>query len=162
MSVKQAASLKEHCGPLSCQLRLRAKLVEAQLFSGGGLVQFSKQRHWLAIPDARMGWGWGFAVLSGTQNGPTPERHAGRGAFLAWRFLRDVNRTQRVTPSAQGARMRLCPLQFSQSVRICSIHTMHSEKHADNNNTHTICTQLFVPWGERGLESPFFYHYERY
>lgn len=35
MCLKQAASLKEHCGPLSCQLWLRAGLVEAQLFSGG-------------------------------------------------------------------------------------------------------------------------------
>lgn len=46
--VKQAASLKEHCGPLSCQLWLRAGLVEAQLFSGG----ISPVQHTVLFPNA--------------------------------------------------------------------------------------------------------------
>lgn len=45
--VKQAASLKEHCGPLSCQLWLRAGLVEAQLFSGG----ISPVQHTALLPN---------------------------------------------------------------------------------------------------------------
>lgn len=111
--VKQAASLKEHCGPLSCQLWLRAGLVEAQLFSGG----ISPVQHTALFPNALPalaqgqdgsggGGGWVCTALPGTQNASTPQRHTGQGAFMAWTLLWDVNRMEWLTQCAQEAQGR--------------------------------------------------------
>ncbi len=90
--VKQAASLKEHCGSLSCQLWLRAGLVEAQLFSGGiSPVQhtalFPNDLPALAQGQDGSGGGGGCGLLFQAQNASTPQRHTGHGAFMAWTLL---------------------------------------------------------------------------